>query len=224
MGINDTLGLVSTSEGVYRLNTSTHALGNNISAIPSSEIGEMVNTDNYIFAASSAGTYIVKKSDWSLSKTYTSVLQGFATLPNGKIVGETASGIITINASTLDTASITLPSAPLYNEYSWTPSSITASTKENAVFVATSDNKIYKYTDGNTSSISSAFITLPDGKYFYGCGVRYDKSTNQIIAIAVSPQYGSNNYLYFYNASTGNLENTIEYSGYYFPSTIVFHN
>lgn len=224
VGIDNANGLVSTATGVYKIDLASFSLGTQIAAIPIAETAEMYNATNNVFVASPTGTYILKKTDWSLTKSFSDVNQGFVSLPNGKIVGGNAMGLVLINPTTFDTTHANAATAPSYNEWGFTPSSITASTKSNTVYFASDGNKIFRYIDGDKSSLSAPFITLPSNHYFYGAAVRYDKTTDQLIVIATGSTWGdNNNALYFYDATSGALKKTISYTHYYFPALIVFH-
>jgi hypothetical protein len=74
--------------------------------------------------------------------------------------------------------------------------------------------------------VANPFINIAAGKELYGKGIAYDASRNQLVVTTVASGYGSNyaiNDLDTYDAGTGTLKNDFSYSGYYFPSTPIFH-
>ena len=139
--------------------------------------------------------------------------------------------LLKIDPATLTVTTITLPFKVASQFAAWHPGSITASTKENAVFIgknglSTGATTIYKYIDGNAASIATPFITVAAGKETYGQGIAYNPNTNQLVVNTVMSGFGTNyatNDLDFYNPVTGVLIKDIPFTGYFFPATYTFH-
>ena len=231
IGINNTTGLVSTGDGIYPLNLSTVTLGAKIASV-SGEIGDMVKAGNYIFVLSANdGLDILNASDYSVAKNIPGMAVGFAVTPDGSVWVAGNTSLDKINPTNLTVTSVTVPFTVNNTWGAWHPGSITASTKDNTVFLANNEQysggtTIYKYTDGSGSSISSPFITIATGKELYGKGLAYNATSNQLLVNTVESGYGTHyavNDLDFYDVSSGALVKDIPFSGYYFPATYVFH-
>jgi len=236
LGIDDTKGLVSTSDGIYPINLSTLALGIKISTV-SGEVGDMIKAGNYIFVLSAdKGLVILNAADYTVAKTIANLSVGFAVTPDGSVWVAGDTSLDKINPSNLNVTTVTTPFTVNNTWGAWHPGSITASTKENTVFLANNEQynggtTIYKYTDGNAASINTAFITIAPGKdlqskELYGKGIAYNATTNQLVVNTVESGFGTHftvNDLDFYDPSSGALIKDIPFTGYYFPAIVVFH-
>lgn len=228
-GIDDTRGVVSTGKGLFPINLSTLALGTQIA---SGQFGDVIKAGNYIFALSSGdGLVVVNATDYTVVKKITGMLVGFAVTPDGSVWVAGGKSLNKINPADLSMTTITLPFTAYGSWAAWHPGSITASTKENTVFIAANKSfsggtTIYKYTDGNAASLTSPLVTIATGKELYGKGVAYNASTNQLVVNTVESGFTTHfaaNDLDFYDVSNGSLIKDIPFTGYYFPATIVFH-
>lgn len=230
-GIDATLGLISTQNGIYRLNLSTLALGTKISGV-TGQIGSLLVNGNYVYAMSETqGVLILNKSTLTVAKTIAGPTQGFAKTSDGSIWASGGTKLVKIHPTTLDTTVVTLPFTVGNTWGAWNDGTMTAASNGNTVYLAKTQswgaggNQIYRYIQGNPSSLSSVFITLPAGKEFYGSGVRYNASRNEITVTAVQSGFGQNykfNSLYFYNTS-GILIKTVNYTHFYFPASMIFN-
>ncbi|RAU84159.1 DUF5074 domain-containing protein [Pontibacter arcticus] len=231
LGLDANKGLLSTTNGIYEVNLQPLALGTKVAGI-NVEVGSLHKEGAHIFALTANDELLVlKASDYSIVKTVAGVSEGFARTPDGALWAAGGNTLLKINTNTLATEAIALPfTAGVSWEWSsWNAGALTASTKENAVFIARTDygdaRKVYKYVAGNNSSLQAPFITIPEGKEFYGAAIRYDKSTDNLVITTMKPGYGENskyNDLYFYNATTGALKESVSYEGFYFPAMPVF--
>jgi hypothetical protein len=225
IGIDDTRGLLSTEVGLYPVTLSTLALGSTISSVDGKDVGDMIKVGNYIFVLSATeGIIALNTSDYSVAKKLGFAVGGFAAGKDGNIYAASATALININPSTLAVDSIKTGFDVRFNEYGYTSSSIVASTSDNAVYVI-SGNAVYRYVPGNAGSITTPFITLPAGQYFYGKGIGYDKVKNLLVLNTNAAAYGNStsNSIYLYNASTAALTHTVTYSGSYYMGMTVFH-
>lgn len=232
LGLDNNNGLVSTADGIYRLNLSPLSIGEKVTGT-SGETGSMLKDGDYIYVLTQEdGLLILKQSDYSIAKQIEGMQQGLTRTADGKIWVAGGSKLLHINPTNLDTASIELPFELGNPWFAWNVGTVTASSTENAVFIAKTmpwgagGNEVYKYVSGNTSSLLSPFITLPTGKEFYGAAVGYNKVNNQLVVTSVQSGYGQNykfNYLYLYDAASGNLKNAINYEHFYFPAMMVFN-
>jgi hypothetical protein len=174
---------------------------------------------------------ILNASDLSLAKTIPTVQLGFAKAMDGSIWaagGTNDSMLIKIDPTTLDTTNVALPFEVNGSLYYWHPGSITASTKENAIFLAyngayAGGTTIYKYTVGSSAFPTTPFINIGSANALYGAGVAYDHQNDQLVVTSVqSANYGAND-LAFYAALTGVSITDQSYSGFFFPAIPFFH-
>jgi Domain of unknown function (DUF5074)/PKD-like domain len=230
LAIDTTKALVSTGDGIYPLNLQTVSLGEKIAGI-AGEVADMTRSGNYVFTLSgNDGVNILSTSDYSVAKTIPGIVVGFAKTIDGAVWAAGDSSLIKIDPSTLDTTVIHLPFEVNGTFGFWHPGSITASTKENVVFIAYNSSyagatAIYKYS-GTGNSIGDPFITIEAGRELYGSGIGYDERKNQVVVTTVQSGYGTNyavNELGFYDAGSGMKTDSKNYSGYYFPAIPVFH-
>jgi hypothetical protein len=229
VGVDNNNGLVSTGDGIYPLNLQTVTLGTKISGI-SGEVGDLIKAGNYIFALSkSSGVVVLKTADYSVAGIIAGMVVGFARTPDGAIWAAGDKLLIRIDPATLKFQTITVPFTVNDRWGAWHAGSITASTTENAVFLANNNGlydsggtDIYKYTSG-TSVPSTPFITLPTGKSLYGAGIAYSTKLNQLVVNAVNTDYSPGTDLYFYNATSGAIIKDVASAKSYYPAMSAFH-
>ncbi|WP_343669925.1 DUF5074 domain-containing protein [Chitinophaga sp.] len=225
IGIDNSNGLLSTDNGIYPVTLSSLSLGSKIAGI-SGDVSDMLKSGNYIFAlTASDGIVALKTSDYSVAKNLGTAIAGFAQGKDGYVYAAQTNALLKIDPSTLKVDTITTSFNVRYNEFVFTSGSIVASTQENAIYVLSSDQKVYRYVSGNNSSLASAYITLPAGSYFYGKGIGYDAAKNTLVLTTNASVWGSdvNNTLYTYSAADAGLKSTITYTGNYYPAMVVFH-
>jgi hypothetical protein len=231
VGIDNNLGLVSTADGVYKLNLNTLVIGDKIPNV-TGETGTMTVEGNYIFVSNqTAGVIVLNKSDYSVAMEIPAVKTGVVKTKNGHLWTLGGKLLIDINPSTLDTTKIELPFVVGDPWFAWNIGTLTASTKENAVFIGRTEswgaggNEIYKYVSGNPASVNAPFATLPAGKEFYGAAVQYNPIKDEVVVTAVQSGYGENysyNSLYIYDPANAALKKTVNYTYYYFPAMMIF--
>ncbi len=231
VGIDDTKGLVSSGDGVYPLNLQSVTLGAKLNGI-SGEVGDMVKAGNYIFILSASdGVDVLSAADYSIVKTIPDMVVGFAVTPDGSVWAAGNKTLVKINSSSLTVSSTALPFDINGTFGFWHPGSITASTKDNTIFIGnngayTGATTIYRYKDGDASTLTAPFINIAGGKELIGKGLVYNASKDQLIVSTVESGYGTHylvNDLDFYDVSTGSLIKDLPFSGYYFPATYAFH-
>ncbi len=231
VGIDDTHALVSSSSGIFQLSLPDLILGSKIPDV-TGQVGDMVKAGNYVFALSSRdGVVILNASDYTVAKKIAGMQMAFAVTPDGSVWAAGAKNLVKINPTTLEVETIVLPFTAFGSWGAWHVGSITASTKSNTVFIGANGSfsgakTIYRYKDGDASSLTTAFITLPAGTELYGAGIKYNPNTNQVVLATVKSGYGENysvNNLYFHNEESGDKVSSLSYAGYYFPAVPVFH-
>ncbi|QJB34070.1 DUF5074 domain-containing protein [Chitinophaga oryzae] len=230
--VNNSTGLLSTTDGVYPVDLGSFAIGAKIAGIDG-QVGGMLTAGNYVFVMSqSAGIVVLNASNFSIVSTLVKADVGLARTPDGTVWAGAGQNLYAINPTSLAVNTITLP-FPLYGAWgAWNATMITASTIENAVFIAKTNDwgingkQIFKYLPGNAASLQTPFITLPADRELYGAGFRYNPANNTLVATGVEPGYGTHfekNTLFIYNASTGAVVKSIPYTGYFFPAIPVFN-
>jgi len=229
--VEGTRGLVSANDGVYQIDLNTLALQNKLTTVGALNTGDMWRNGDYIYLLQSNGAKIISANNYSLAKSFSNISRGFAQTPNGKVWASTGTRLIAID-NNLDTTGVAL-TVSVGSFGLDAPTRITASTKENAVFYH-SGKAIYKYVDGNASSLAQPFINITEDPFMIYGSIRYDKNKDYIVVNGIGG-YGAAstiNYLLIYNASTGALVKKIKYGGdgvtvdftkIYFPDLTVFH-
>jgi hypothetical protein len=210
--VDGSRGLVSANDGVYQIDLNTLAVQNKLTAVGALNTGDMCKKGDYVYLLQSNGAKIVSSNNYSLVKSFSNINRGFAQTPNGKVWASTGSRLIAID-NNLDTAGVALTVA--VGSFGLdAPTRITASTKENAVFYH-SGKAIYKYIDGDKTSLSQPFINITEDPFMVYGAIRYDRNKDYIVVNGIQ-NYGAAatvNYLLIYNASTGALVTRIKYGG-----------
>jgi hypothetical protein len=231
VGIDASKGLISTGSCIFPVNLQTLALGTKLTSV-TGQVGDMIKAGNYVFVLSAlSGVVVLDASTNAVVKTIAGMLCAFARTPDGAIWAAGGTQLVRIDPATLGVTTVTVPFTIYGSWAAWHPGSITASTTENAIFIAknasfSGGTQVYKYTAANSTSFTTPFITVPTGRELYGSGVAYDPAHNQVVINTVHSGFTTNfsfNDLVFYNATTGAQISDIAYIGYYFPSVAVFH-
>ncbi|MBL7735351.1 MAG: DUF5074 domain-containing protein [Chitinophagaceae bacterium] len=231
VGIDNNNGLISTADGIYKLNLSSLIVGNKVNGV-NGETGSLKKEGNYIFAISQAdGLVAFDQNSFDIKLTIPGMTQGLAKTADGKLWVAGGDLLYSINPATLDTVSITLPFSLGDPWFAWNEGTLTASTKENAVYIGKTEpwgaggTEIYKYIPANPSSLSAPIATLPENQEFYGAGIRYNPTNDELVVTAVQSGWGQNykyNSLYFYSPG-GTLKKTVKYEYLYFPALPIFN-
>ncbi|SEW46750.1 protein of unknown function [Chitinophaga sp. YR573] len=224
VGVDASRGLLSTTAGIYPVDLSAVTVGTKITGI-SEGVGDMIKAGNYIFVLSeTSGIIALNSSDYSIAKTIGPAKTGFAISKDGDVWAATTNSLLKINPGTLKVDTINTTFDIYYNPYTYTSGSIVASTTENAIYVTSDYNAVYKYVVGNNASIATPFITIPADHFFYGKGIAYNPQKNTLMLSTTDNVYGGSiNTMYSYNASTGVQTGSFIYNGNYYPAMTVFH-
>lgn len=230
LGLDETRGLLSSSDGIYLINLQTLKPSFKLLGA-TGQTGDLFKAGNYIYALNqSAGAIVYNAEDLSVVKKIKGVTLGFVQTPNRKVWYTKAKFLYNADPETLETDSVELPFTPSTTWFSWFSSPIIASTMENTVFLLKSPSfgggkELYRYLDGDKTSLEKPFITTPVRQSFYKKNLGYHARTNQVVTTTVQDGYGVNysvNNIYFHDAATGALIKQLTYSGYYFPAMFVF--
>ena len=223
-GVNEHLGLVSTSNGIFKLNLHPLSLGDKIESI-TGQVGELLQYRGHVYALSKNKIHVINTTTWEVEKTFDKGKSGLTVSKDGMIWSTHDNLLLKINPYTLEMETITMPKdiKATYNPWAWTQGSLTASKKENALFFVSGIN-IYKYEIGNINSLNTPLFTVPSGRMIYGTGMSVNPQNNQVLVTTIVG-YGadsSKNNLYFYDGTTGSLKKNLFYEGMWFPSMILF--
>ncbi len=232
VGLDENHGLLSSSNGVHVLDLKSLTIKSKLEGV-TGQTGDMLKAGKYIYVLNqSAGAIIYDAEDFSVVKKIAGVTLGFAQTPNKKVWYTKSKFLYSSNPQTLETDSVELPFTPSTTWGTWFSSPIVASTKNNTVYLIKASSgfgggkNIYKYVDGDQTSLGKVFITTDGKQSFYRKSLGYDPQTNQIVTQTMQDGFGVNsevNQLNFYNGENGELIKKIPYSGYYFASMFVFH-
>lgn len=223
-GVSENLGLVSTSNGIYKINLNPLSLGDKIEDI-SGEVGELLQYRQYVFAVANNKIYVINTDTWILEKTFDSGKGGLVLSKDGMVWSGDGNNLLKINPLTLEMETIVMPTgvSVAHSPWAWTASSLSASKQENALFFH-NGLKIYKYVIGDINSLNSPLVTVPSGRMVYGSGINVDPNNNQVVVTTIDGwgTSSANNNLYFYDGTTGALKKNVFYEHYWFPAMIVF--
>ncbi|MGS2764846.1 DUF5074 domain-containing protein [Sinomicrobium sp. M5D2P9] len=227
-GLDDSHGLVSARDGLYRLNLDPVEVGSKVEGI-SGQTGDLMKAGNRVFVLSqSEGGLVLNATSLEIEKTIPGMQIGFARTADGMVWMAGGNSLIGVDPGTLETVEVDLGFQAYGTWGAWHPGSITAGDTD--VYIAknasfSGGNEIYRYT-GDARSLLSPFITLPGEKVMYGSGIGYDPHTGTLVVNTVNKGFGdsfSKNVLFLYDGQTGNKKEGKAYEGYYFPSVSVFH-
>ncbi len=229
--IDSTVAIVGTSDGLFSLNLQTMVAGAVIPGV-TGEAGDMLLAGNYIFVLTgNDGLDILNKRDYSVAKNIPGLVLGLTKSMDGSVWAAGGDSLLVrIDVSSLDTGNVKLPFEVNGSFGFWHPGSITASAKENSIFIAYNSaysgaTSIYKYVPGNAASLAAPFIQIANGKELYGSGLAYDAAKDLLIVSTVGSGFGdhySDNNLVFYSPADGSVKKDNSYSGFYFPAMAFF--
>ncbi|MFB5944208.1 DUF5074 domain-containing protein [Albibacterium profundi] len=241
VGLDENTGLLSSGDGVHIVNLKSMGLSGKLYGV-NGQVGDMLRTDKFIFVQSqSGGSVVYYIEDLSVARKIPAVSTGFAETPNGKVWYTSNEYLISLDGESLEADTVELPYKSNSTWFAWYSSPIIASSTEDAVYMQNAPmfgggKEVYKYIDGDESSLSVPFITMPDKQSFYKKNIGYDANLDQIVATTVQDGYGANyavNTLYFYDAKTGDLVKSMPFNkkldetgndvSYFFTSMFVFH-
>jgi hypothetical protein len=224
LGLDASRGLISTVKGIYPVNLSSITVGNKISGIDAG-VGDMIKAGNYIFVLTEdKGIIALNVSDYSIAKVIGAATTGFAIGKDGAVWAASPNALLKINVSMLAVDTINTTFDIYYNPYNYNSGSIAASTTENAIYVSSDYNAVYKYVVGDAASLTAPFISVPANHYLYGKGIAYNAQKGELILNTTDNIYGGTvNTIYSYNATTGTEAGSFIYNGSYYPAMVVFH-
>ncbi|MFB6457645.1 DUF5074 domain-containing protein [Chitinophaga sp. Hz27] len=230
-GVDNSRGLVSTTDGVYIMDLNSFTLTGKVNGI-TGEAGSMLKSDNYVFVlTANDGVVVLNASDLSVVNKPVKASVGFAKSRDGRIWAGEGKNLYAIDGGTLAVQTYPI-SFDIYSTWGfWNAGSFCASRAENAIFFAQTGqygggSNVYKFVPGIDSTLTVPIVKLPADRELYGAGVRYNPIDTTLVITAMKPGYGVNskeNTLFIYNAVTGALKKSVPYSGYFFPAMPVLN-
>lgn len=230
IGVDASRGLLSASDGVYPVSLPSLTVGSKVNGV-NGYTGDMILAGSYVFVLSATdGIVALNSSNYAVAKNFGAAYLAFAAGKDGGIYATTADSLIRIDPVSLARTAIKLPFTVSSPWGAWRHACITASTQENAIYIVRNNGfaggtQLYRYVIGNPASLSSPYITLPSGQYFYGAGAAYNKDRNELVVTTINGAFsGDVNRVLLYDAPTATLKETLTYNGWYFPAMPVFQN
>lgn len=235
-GVTETEGVVTTSEGAFRVELATlKTIGNALPGTENLQCGAVTVADKYLFVITESNNLLVfdTQKNYAAVKTIPNVSVGFARTPNGTLWCGDGTTLVGIDPITLTTTTTALPqAAQLYSAWgSWNPSGLSASTTQNIVYIPAQASawgggrEIYRYQVGNAASLNQPYITSTDDtdNMTGAANIAVDPATGNIAAYFCKAAWGDNdNRIVVFDAKTGKELIRKTFDGYFFPSMILF--
>ncbi|MCW3463775.1 DUF5074 domain-containing protein [Chitinophaga nivalis] len=229
IGVDASRGLLSASDGVYPVSLPSLAVGTKVAGV-SGYTGDLLKIGSRIFVLSeSDGIVALNSTTYAVVKKFGAANLAFAAGKDGAVYATNTDSIIRIDPVSLARTAVKLPFAVPSPWGAWRHAAITSSTQENAIYIVRNNGfaggtQLYRYIPGTPASLSTPFITLPTGQYFYGAGAAYNKAKNELVITTLNGAYTGNiNRVLIYDATTATLKKTLTYNGWFFPAMPVFH-
>lgn len=243
LGVNDTVGYIGTSAGIYLFDIKNLALGtlitntSNEAGLYDGQIGTMLRIENRVFAVlQNTGILVINAHTNTLETiiegSYGSIVMSkdgniWASTDEGANAGKT---LIKINPYTLEKENFMLPAeAAIPNSwYAWTADGFCASKQSNAIYWKnnggwSSSTKIYRLdTNSPTSEPEVIFDSSHSDWGIYGAGFRIHPVTDEIY-VSMYKDFGSRDYQVIKLSPNGDI--LAEYPmepNYWFPAMPVF--
>lgn len=237
--INDETGVLTGNGGAFKVNL------NHLSEIQKLPEMDNIRNDkedickvgNYVFILTKNKVKVYNATDLTFKKELNNnVNTGFALSKDGSLWAANDNLLVKINPETLDTEEITLPDnlSVYYNNSAYTPTGLSASTSENALYFAAKTGEgwsvygkdIYKY-DIDQKKATEFFDAPEDNLSVYGAGINVDPNNGDVYIVYTEDGWGDhylNTNIYVADGQTGRQKAIIDYSGkLWFPSKIVFN-
>ncbi|WP_333662956.1 DUF5074 domain-containing protein [Chishuiella changwenlii] len=229
LGVDSKTGYIGTSEGIYLFDIKNLQVGALIEGTyKAGQIGNMVRTQNYVFAVSqSGGMLIIDPKSHQIKQTILGSFNSVVQSKDGNVWAALSNKLIKINPATLETLEISIPTKTVPSSWgAWNAGSFCASVKENAIYFFPGSGwsvspTMVKY-DIDNNQFNENFLTIPgqEEQYkqtVYGAGVRVDPVSDELVITTTESGYGAHyekNWVHRYD-NQGNLVKTIQLNDYY---------
>lgn len=236
---NNEFGVLTTSNGAFKVKLNPLALKEKLTDMVDiiNDQEDICKAGDYIFIISNKTIKVYNANDLSFKKNISNeVTTGFARTKDGALWAANEDKLVKIDVATLNSEEIALPNELklYYNSFAYTPSGLSASTTENALYFARKIKEgewsvygkdIYKY-NTETKTATKFFSAPAADKSIYGAGIQVNPSNGDVYIIYTEDGWGEhylNTNIYVADGVTGTLKTRIDYTGkYWFPSMIVF--
>lgn len=235
-GVDATWGVVTTSNGAYRVSLNPLAVGDQLDKTSKTQCGGVYVSNDYVFVTlASKGINIYNiKENYKFVKNHPKGAVGFAKSKDGSLWAGDGNTLVKINPATLDIEDIALPTGVTINNSwgAWNTGGFCAAPTENWLYFTKGGmwgggREIYRYKIGDIASLNQVFATstVADDN-FYGSGISVDPKTGDIVATFVKDGFSDfdDNRLVIFDGATGAEKSRITYKGFFFPSMILSNN
>ncbi|MGL5787222.1 MAG: DUF5074 domain-containing protein [Bacteroidales bacterium] len=224
IGVNETTGYVSTSNGIFLMNLETNQVTAHIAGTEG-QTGNMVQTNDYVFAVQPKKILVIK--DNALHSTIEGDSYSSLCLSkDGHVWVAAKTKLIKINPADLSGEDVVLPTGiTLHDSWgAWNAGGFCASAKTNSLYWSLGGTygggtKVYRFDIDNPSSINNEPVyTLPGKQIFYGAGIRVHPQTGELYIITTQDGFGSNfehNWVHRVNGETGEQIEMLKLDQYY---------
>lgn len=237
LGVDVKTGYIGTSSGIYLFDIENMQVGELVEGTNQvGQIGNMIRTQNYVFAVSqSQGILVIDPKSHQIKQKISGAFVSLVQSKDGNVWGALSNQLVKIDPITLQTESVNIPTKTIPNNWgAWNAGSLCASTQENTIYFIPGSGwsvspTLVKY-DIDNNQFNENFLTIPgqDEQYkqtVYGAGLRVDPISDELIITTTENGYGTHyqkNWIHRYD-NNGNLVNTIQLNDYYwFPALPVF--
>ncbi|WP_428229499.1 DUF5074 domain-containing protein [Flavobacterium sp.] len=230
VGVNENTGYIGTLNGIYLFDISTMKVGNLIAGT-AGQIGNMIRTSQYVFAAKqTTGILVIDPATNTIIKTISGAFNSVVQAKDGSVWGILNQKLIRIDAVTFETTEYAIPATTKYTGSwgAWNAGSFTYSNQQNSLYWL-NGAKIVKF-DIDSKIFNENFVTIPGQtatykQVPYGAALRIDPVSDNLIVNTTENGYGAHyqkNWIHTFDNS-GNLINTKILDDYYwFPALTVF--
>lgn len=242
LGVNDTLGYIGTSSGIYLFDIKNLQVGSLIEGtaegggLYNGQIGTMLRVANRVFAVlQGKGILVIDATTNTLETTINGKYGSIVMSKDGNIWASTDESnnsgktLIRINPYSLVTENFTLPDeAAIPNSwYAWTADGFCASNQTNSLYWKNNggwfaSKKIYKFDASNPTAVPEVIYESTDEWGLYGAGFRVHPLTDELY-LSMFKSFGDQSYKVIKLNGDGTLlEEYPMDAHYWFPAMPVF--
>lgn len=235
--VNEETGILTSTNGAFKVNLNPLTLGEKLNGMDEIRLDkeDICKAGNYIFIICDNIIKAYNANDLSFKKDINEATTGFAQTKDGALWAANENKLVKINVTSLTSEEFELPDKlnVYYNSSAYTPSGLSASTTENALYFAQKTGEgwsifgkdIYKY-NTETKTATKFFSAPAIDKSIYGAGIQVDPRNGDVYIIYTEDGWSEhylNTNIYVADGVSGAQKSLIDYTGkYWFPSMIIF--